>query len=83
MNAKSPLDSTASLEPAFAGIDAVASYTGESPWTVKHKLRLGMYRARKSGRRTLVEMASVKQHLAALPDAKFAPPRNPKKKGKA
>jgi hypothetical protein len=40
----------------------------------KGKTRRGIYRARKSGRRTLIEFASVKAHMAALPAAKFTPP---------
>jgi hypothetical protein len=74
------LSGSSELQPLFASIDTIAKFTGESPWTVKHKLRLGYYRARKSGRRTLVEMASVREHLATLPEAKFATPRNAKSK---
>jgi excisionase family DNA binding protein len=64
----------AGIEPAFLSIAEAATYTAESQWTVKDKLRRGIYRAKKSGRRTLVDMASVKAHLADLPDAKFAKP---------
>jgi hypothetical protein len=42
------------------------------------KLRRGVYRAKKSGRRTLIYFASVKEHAETLPDAKFAPPRTRK-----
>jgi hypothetical protein len=47
----------------------------ESVWTTKDKLRRGIYRAKKSGRRTLIEFASVKAAAEALPTATFAPPR--------
>jgi hypothetical protein len=63
------------IEPAYGSISDVAAYSGESEWTVKFKLRDGTYRAKKSGRRTLVSWASVKADLNNLPDAKFAPPR--------
>jgi len=63
------------MEPAFISIAAVADYMAESQWTVKNKLRLGIYVAKKSGRRTLVVFESVKQHAASLPDASFAAPR--------
>jgi hypothetical protein len=63
------------IEPAYLSIAEAAIYTAESPWTVKDKLRRGIYKAKKSGRRTLVDVASVKAHLADLPDAKFAKPR--------
>jgi hypothetical protein len=74
------ISSGSELEPAFLSVEAVAHFTGESAWTVKNKLRQGFYRARKSGRRTLVEMASVREHLATLPEAKFATPRHAKTK---
>lgn len=62
-------------EPIFLSIADVARLTGESNWTVKDKLRRGVYAAFKSGRRTLVSYASVKEHAASLPPAKFAPRR--------
>jgi hypothetical protein len=64
----------AAQEPLYASIKEIAARTGESEWTVKDKLRRGVYRAKKSGRRTLVLWDSVKEHLAALPDAKFMQP---------
>jgi hypothetical protein len=64
----------AALEPAYLSIAETAIYTAESEWTVKDKLRRGIYKAKKSGRRTLVEMTSIKAHLANLPDAVFAKP---------
>jgi hypothetical protein len=62
------------FEPEFLSISDAATYTAESEWTVKDKLRRGIYRAKKSGRRTLIIFSTVKDHLASLPDAKFAPP---------
>ena len=62
------------LEPAYISIDDAARYTNESPWTVKELLRQGIYRAKKSGRRTLIVFASVKERMENLPDAKFAKP---------
>ena len=62
------------IDPLTISIAETARITGESEWTVKNKLRLGTYQARKSGRRTLVVYASVKEANEALPEAKFAPP---------
>lgn len=66
------------IEPAFVSIHDAAIYMSESRWTIKNRLRLGQLRARKSGRRTLVEFASLKEFAEALPVATFAParPRN-------
>jgi hypothetical protein len=69
-----PLD----LEPSFISIEETARHTSESIWKVKDRLRAGEYLAKKSGRRTLVNFASVKGRLANLPDAKYAPPRERK-----
>jgi hypothetical protein len=60
--------------PLFVSIKEVAEMTGESTWTVKDLLRRGIYKARKAGRRTLVEFESVKQRADSLPIAQFAPP---------
>jgi hypothetical protein len=61
------------IEPLYISIASAAKLSDESPWAVKARLRTGVYRARKSGRRTLVELASVKAYLASLPVAKFRP----------
>jgi hypothetical protein len=63
------------IEKLAGSIKEIADATGESTWTVKDKLRRGVYRGRKSGRRTLVELASVKEAWQNLPVATFAPPR--------
>jgi hypothetical protein len=63
------------VEPLGVSIADVAAMTGESQWTVKQKLRSGIYRAKKSGRRTIIVFESVKQAWANLPEAKFLAPR--------
>jgi hypothetical protein len=68
------------LEPVYVSIDDAAKFTGESPWTVKMELRAGILRARKAGRRTLVEVASLKERAAKMPPAAFAPPPAPARK---
>jgi hypothetical protein len=67
--------SAVALEPMLVSIADAAAYTGESLWTVKMRLRDGTYEAVKSGRRTLVVLATVKRYAENLPDAKFAAPR--------
>jgi hypothetical protein len=69
-----PGSKSTDIEPELVSIADAARYTGESEWTVKHRLRLGIYKAKKSGRRTLVIFATVKTHTKSLPDAMFAPP---------
>jgi hypothetical protein len=64
-----------SWDSLTASIGEVARRTGESQWTVKDKLRRGTYLGKKSGRRTLVVVESVKKHIDELPDAVFAPAR--------
>jgi hypothetical protein len=68
-------DVLAGVEPAFLSIRATSVFMSESIWTTKDKLRRGIYVAQKSGRRTLINFASVKAHAASLPAATFAPPR--------
>jgi hypothetical protein len=61
------------MDPAFISMNDAARYTGESLWTVKERLRSGIYKAKKAGRRTLVVFASVKEYADKLPDAEFGP----------
>ena len=51
---------THAVEPLFVSIAEAARFVGQSEWTIKQRLRTGIYRARKSGRRTLVEFESIK-----------------------
>jgi hypothetical protein len=71
------------IEPLGLSIGKTAEVTSESAWTVKQRLRAGEYRAKKAGRRTIVEYGSVKEVWASLPDAKFMPPRQRKIKTRA
>ncbi len=55
-------------------IEYTAHQTGESEWTVKYKLRLGIYEAVKSGRRTIIKPPSVRRHFETLPKAQYVRP---------
>ena len=66
--------------PFGLGIADTAKVTGESQWTVKDRLRKGKYRARKAGKRTLVEFSSIREHWESLPRAKFASAPSPSKR---
>jgi hypothetical protein len=66
-------------EPFGLSVKDTAEATGESVWTVKQKLRAGTYKAKKSGRRTIVDYSSVKEAWQSLPDATFKPPTKRKK----
>ena len=61
------------LEPYALSIKNASAYTGESEWTTKQRIRLGIYEAVKSGRRTLVLFSSVKAYVHNLPRAKLQP----------
>jgi hypothetical protein len=63
------------MTPAYRGIIDVSAYTGESTWTVRDHIRQGHYRAKKRGRRVLVEMTTVDAYISSLPDATYAPLR--------
>jgi hypothetical protein len=62
-------------EPLGVSIKQTAELTGESPWTVKEKLRNGTYKAKKSGRRTIIIYQTVKAAWERLPDAEYLPPK--------
>jgi hypothetical protein len=62
------------LPPLGLSIKETARITGESKWTVEQRLRRGEYRAKKSGRRTLVVFASVRNYWDSLPNASFKAP---------
>lgn len=62
------------IDARFRSIDESAKILAVSAWTVKDLLRKGILRARKSGRRTLVECESISTYAASLPIATFTPP---------
>jgi hypothetical protein len=62
--------------PMFEAINECARQLAISPWSVKDLLRKQKLRAKKHGRRTMVEVASRLEYAASLPDATFAPPRD-------
>jgi hypothetical protein len=68
------------IEPKYLSIADTAGHLAISPWSVKMLLRAGQLRAVKSGTRTLVEFASVKEHAASLPKAEFLPPSSKRKR---
>jgi hypothetical protein len=70
---ESQVEGGPSIEPLGLSIKKTAEITGESPWQVKEKLRNGTYKAKKSGRRTIVIYQTVKAAWASLPDATFKP----------
>jgi hypothetical protein len=59
------------IKPLGLSIKKVAEITGESQWQVKEKLRNGTYKAKKSGRRTIVIYQTVEEAWERLPDATF------------
>lgn len=61
------------IKPFGLSIKKVAEITGESQWQVKEKLRNGTYKAKKSGRRTIVIYQTVEAAWKSLPDATFKP----------
>jgi hypothetical protein len=69
------------LEPIFLSISETARITSDSPWRVKELLREGVYKAKKSGRRTLITFASIRTRCDALPAAISAPARRAPKTG--
>jgi hypothetical protein len=62
------------LKPLGVSIKQASEITGESEWTVKQKLRRGVYQAKKAGRRTIVDYQSIEAAWNALPDATFKAP---------
>jgi hypothetical protein len=69
------------LEPIFLSINETARITSDSPWRVKQLLREGVYKAKKSGRRTLVAFESIRRRCDTLPAAVYAPVRRALKSG--
>lgn len=62
--------------PMYEPIAECARQLAISAWSVKDLLRQGKLRAKKHGRRTIVEVASRLEYAESLPDAEFAPPRD-------
>lgn len=62
-------------EPLFLSIGETARVLAVSDWQVKEALRRKRLRARKAGRRTIIEFQSVLELAESLPKAEFAPPR--------
>jgi excisionase family DNA binding protein len=56
----------------FYSIEGAARTLALSEWSIKDLLRQGKLRARKSGRRTLIEGDSVREYAASLPPATFS-----------
>jgi hypothetical protein len=56
------------LKPLGVSIKQAAEITSESEWQVKERLRRGEYRAKKSGRRTIIDYQSIEDHWHSLPD---------------
>ena len=57
--------------PAFAPIPAAVTYSGHSRSVLYLLLSEGKIRAVKAGRTTLIDMESLRSHLASLPSAEF------------
>jgi hypothetical protein len=57
-----------SIKPLGISIKKTAEITSESEWQVKERLRRGEYKAKKSGRRTIVIYQSVEDRWNSLPD---------------
>jgi hypothetical protein len=62
-------------DPMFEEITESARQLALSQWSIKDLLRKGKLRAKKAGRRTLVDVQSRKDYANSLPDAKFLEPK--------
>jgi excisionase family DNA binding protein len=58
--------------PIFVSIADAATMLTITPWTIRQLVARGQLRARKLGRRTVVEAKSLQTYAAALPPAKLA-----------
>jgi excisionase family DNA binding protein len=58
-------------DPLFYSVDDAAHELAMSKWWVREMLRRGVLRARKAGRRTIIENDSFRAYAAALPAAEF------------
>ena len=59
------------IEPAYLPINPACTWSGLSRSELYRRLAAGQVRAIKSGRTTLIDVSSLKAHLAALPQATF------------
>jgi excisionase family DNA binding protein len=57
------------IEPMFVSVRDAAVVLALSAWTIRDMLKRGVLTAKKSGRRTLVTMESIRAHAEGLPDA--------------
>ena len=62
------------MEPLFITLPVARALAGVGRSTLYRALIRGDVRARKAGRRTLIERASLEAWLRSLPTATFAPP---------
>jgi excisionase family DNA binding protein len=63
------------MDKALYTIDESMTYSGVGKTAIYDALARGMLRARKFGRRTLIEAESLRAFVAALPAANFKPKR--------
>jgi excisionase family DNA binding protein len=66
---------TLELEPLTVTVGQCSALTGESRSKVYLLIAEGRLDAVKSGSRTLIKYASIKQHIANLPKAEVKPPK--------
>jgi hypothetical protein len=62
-------------DPMFEEIAESARQLALSEWSIKDLLRKRRLKAKKAGRRTLVDVQSRKDYANSLPDAKFLEPK--------
>jgi hypothetical protein len=60
------------IKPLGLSIKETAAITSESEWQVKARLSSGEYKAKKAGRRTIIDYQSVEDVWKSLPDWKNA-----------
>jgi hypothetical protein len=71
----SSAERSATSDPMFEEIAESARQLAVSKWFVKDLLRKKKLKAKKAGRRTIIDVQSRKDYADALPDAEFSPPR--------
>ena len=68
--------SDVSLQPILMTIPNAANFIGRGVTFIYNAIADGRLRAVKSDKRTLVQVASLREYAASLPLAKVRPPRN-------